>query len=74
MSGELRWENYKKLTKTLMVFMNGKTAIDVSDFMKGVLKHELSAIEIGKIFSTINGDSNFWGYTKYCYTLKARFF
>ena len=35
MSGELRWENYKKLTKTLMmVFMNGKTAIDVSDFMK----------------------------------------
>ena len=59
MSGELRWENYKKLTKTLMVFMNGKTAVDVSDFMKGVLKHELSAIEIGKIFSTINGDSNF---------------
>ena len=59
MSGELRWENYKKLTKTLMVFMNGKTAIDVSGFMKGVLKHELSAIEIGKIFSTINGDSNF---------------
>ena len=34
MSEELRRENYKKITKTLMVFMNGKTAIDVSDFMK----------------------------------------